>query len=149
LRCQLAQAVSLRVGRADTSASHIENGQALDHSLTLNGGSGWELELHQILELLDVVSNHTCFGADPEQPCNVENPEAFVVNWAAQLVDSVVEVGVDYLNFFALGKLVVVHNGVDFIPLSPVHEVCEHDLHLSKVELSSATEAQQVVVVEV
>ena len=95
------------------------------------------------------MSNHSFLVRDPEKSGYVENTEAFVVNWSALFVNTVVAVGVNFLDGGTLRKLEGIDNSVDFGVSAPVNKVGEHDLHLCKVELSGATEPKEVVVVEV
>ena len=128
---------------------HVENGEALDHALTLHGRSGRELQLHEDLVLLNVVPDDALFCRYFEQARDVEDAEPFVVDGPAQLVHSVVPVRVDLLHCGTLSVLISIDDFVNALLSTPIDKVLVHDLHFLQIELASAAESENIVVVEV
>ena len=149
LGSELAQAVGLLICGRDATMGHIKDGQALANVLTFDSGTGWELMLHQLLVLLDVVSDHSFFRCNLKKSGDIEKTEAFDVDGPPKFVNTVVSVWIDFLDGCALIKLVSVDHGVNFRVSPPVNEVCPHDLHLGQVELSGTTKPQNIMLTEV
>ena len=123
---ELAQAVGLLIRSRDATMGHIEDGQALAHIRTFDCGAGWELKLHQLLVLLDVVSDHSFLGCNLKKSGDIEKTEAFDVDGPPKFVNTVVAMWINFLDSGALRKLVSIDDGVNFCFSSPIREVCEH-----------------------
>jgi len=90
--------------------------------------AGGKPQLHEDLVRLDVVLQHSFFGRDFPESCDVQHPESLDVNWPPQLVGLVVGMGVDCLDLVEFGE-VKVEDVVNIFSLPPIDEVLKHQLH--------------------
>lgn len=96
---------------------------------------------------MDKVADHALFCCDLEESRNVEEPDAFDVDWTPDFVDSVVAVLVQRLHLLSFCEVEVLYRGLDAVLVTPGDEVSEHKLNIGKHELTRAAKTQVVIVI--
>ena len=88
------------------------------------------------------MSNNSLLSGKFKKFCNIEDTEAFDVDGAAELVDSVITMWVMFLDGGTLGIIVRVNNCVDILCFTPFHKFDEHFLHFLKFKLSCTCKSE-------
>ena len=100
-----------------------------------------------MLILLDVVTDHALLRGYFKQLCHVHQPDTLNIDRTTQLVSHVISMRVHFLDLCLLGEIIRVHHVFNARLLPPFNEVGEHELNRGEVELPSAAEPQQIVII--
>jgi len=108
---------------------HVHDGQTLLDLFTGYLRASWELNLHQMLILLDVVTHHAFISRYFKKFRHIHQSDTLDVDGAALLISHVITVRIHHLHLLLLRELISVHNVLHTVVLSPLDKVGEHDLH--------------------